>query len=235
MISAERIELRDFEREDARFFEGCLPIEVLAKRGAESLAYGPMRPIGLHDPRTGKRPHAVAQLRQDNLAGTLYNIVGFQTNLKWPEQKRVLRLMPGLANAEFLRYGMMHRNTFINAPTLLSPTMQFRTRPDLFFAGQITGVEGYIGNAATGLVAGANAARLLLNQSLVVLPETTMLGALCHYITHAEPKDFQPMKANYGILPPLENRPRGKRERYQSFTQRALDDLRTLVTRSVFA
>ena len=235
LTSAERIELRDFEREDAKFFEGCLPIEVLAKRGLESLAYGPMRPIGLRDPRTSKRPHAVAQLRQDNLAGTLYNIVGFQNNLKWPEQKRVLRLIPGLANAEFLRYGMMHRNTFINSPTLLEPTMQFRTRPDLFFAGQITGVEGYIGNAATGLVAGLNAARLLLNQSLVTLPETTMLGALCHYITHAEPKDFQPMKANYGILPPLENRPRGKRERYQAFTQRALTDLRAMLVSDDFA
>lgn len=235
LTSAERIELRDFEREDAKFFEGCLPIEVLAKRGLESLAYGPMRPIGLRDPRTGKRPHAVAQLRQDNLAGTLYNIVGFQTNLKWPEQKRVLRLIPGLANAEFLRYGMMHRNTFINSPTLLEPTMQFRTRPDLFFAGQITGVEGYIGNAATGLVAGLNAARLLLNLPLVVLPETTMLGALCHYITHAEPKDFQPMKANYGILPPLENRPRGKRERFQAFTRRAIDDLKTALTEGYFA
>ncbi len=235
LISAERIELRDFEREDAKFFEGCLPIEVLAKRGLESLAYGPMRPIGLRDPRTSKRPHAVAQLRQDNLAGTLYNIVGFQTNLKWPDQKRVLRLIPGLANAEFLRYGMMHRNTFINSPALLAPTMQFRTRADLFFAGQITGVEGYIGNAATGLVAGLNAARLVANQPLVTLPETTMLGALCHYITHAEPKDFQPMKANYGILPALENRPRGKRERYQVFTQRALTDLRASITANGFA
>jgi methylenetetrahydrofolate--tRNA-(uracil-5-)-methyltransferase len=235
LISAERIELRDFEREDAKFFEGCLPIEVLAKRGLESLAYGPMRPIGLRDPRTGKRPHAVAQLRQDNLAGTLYNIVGFQTNLKWPEQKRVLRLMPGLANAEFLRYGMMHRNTFINSPTLLEPTMQFRTRADLFFAGQITGVEGYIGNAATGLIAGLNATRWVLNQPLATLPDTTMLGALCHYITHAEPKDFQPMKANYGILPPLENQPRGKRERYQAFTQRALADLKRALANAVFA
>lgn len=235
LTSAERIELREFEREDAKFFEGCLPIEVLAKRGLDSLAFGPMRPIGLRDPRTNKRPYAVAQLRQDNLAGTLYNIVGFQTNLKWLEQKRVLRLIPGLANAEFMRYGMMHRNTFINSPTLLEPTMQFRARADLFFAGQITGVEGYIGNAATGLVAGVNAARWLLGQSMVTLPDTTMLGALCHYITHAEPKDFQPMKANYGILPPLENRPRGKRERYQVFTRRALDDLMSALAHDVFA
>src|SRR5512139_2019883 len=222
LIAAERIELRDFEREDAKFFEGCLPIEVLAKRGREALAYGPMRPIGLRDPRTGKGPHAVVQLRQDNLAGTLYNIVGFQTNLKWPEQKRVFRLIPGLAHAEFLRYGMMHRNTFINSPRLLRPTMQFRTRADLFFAGQITGVEGYIGNAASGLVAGLNAARLLRHEALIEFPITTMLGALCHYVTHADPQDFQPMKANYGILPPLENSPRGKRDRYRAFSERAL-------------
>jgi methylenetetrahydrofolate--tRNA-(uracil-5-)-methyltransferase len=222
LVTAERIELRDFEREDAKFFEGCLPIEVLAKRGHEALAFGPMKPIGLRDPRTGKGPYAVVQLRQDNLAGTLYNIVGFQTNLKWPEQKRVLRLIPGLANAEFLRYGMLHRNTFINSPALLYPTMQFRTRDDLFFAGQITGVEGYIGNAASGLVAGLNAARLLHHVALIEFPVTTMLGALCYYVTHADPKDFQPMKANYGIVPPLDNAPRGKRDRFRQFSARAL-------------
>jgi methylenetetrahydrofolate--tRNA-(uracil-5-)-methyltransferase len=231
LITAERIELRDFEREDAKFFEGCLPIEVLAKRGREALAYGPMRPIGLRDPRTGKGPHAVVQLRQDNLAGTLYNIVGFQTNLKWPEQKRVFRLIPGLANAEFMRYGMMHRNTFINSPALLQPTMQFRARSDLFFAGQITGVEGYIGNAASGFVAGLNAARWLRGEGPIEFPATTMLGALCHYVTHAEPKDFQPMKANYGILPPLENSPRGKRDRYRAFSQRALAEMQSAIAR----
>ncbi|HEY4723011.1 MAG TPA: methylenetetrahydrofolate--tRNA-(uracil(54)-C(5))-methyltransferase (FADH(2)-oxidizing) TrmFO [Anaerolineae bacterium] len=225
LVGAERIELRDFEREDAKFFEGCLPIEVLAKRGPDALAFGPMRPIGLRDPRSGRRPYAVVQLRQDNLAGTLYNIVGFQTNLKWPEQKRVLRLIPGLANAEFARYGMLHRNTFINSPALLEPTLQFRNRPGLFFAGQITGVEGYIGNAATGLVAGINAARSLLNQTPIVFSPTTMLGALCHYITHADPKDFQPMKANFGILPPLEHAPCSKRERDQALSRRALHDL----------
>lgn len=225
LINAERIELREFEREDAKFFEGCLPIEVLAKRGKEALAFGPMRPIGLRDPRTGRRPHAVAQLRQDNLAGTLYNIVGFQTNLKWPEQKRVLRLIPGLAHAEFVRYGMMHRNTFINAPTLLASTMQFRARADLFFAGQITGVEGYVGNAATGWLAGVNAARLLRGETLLTLPPTTMVGALCHYITHAEPAEFQPMKANFGILPTLENAPRGRRDRSKAYSARALRDL----------
>jgi len=225
LINAERIELREFEREDAKFFKGCLPIEVLAKRGKEALAFGPLRPIGLRDPRTGKRPYAVAQLRQDNLAGTLYNIVGFQTNLKWPEQKRVLRLIPGLANAEFVRYGMMHRNTFINAPALLEPTMQFRTRADLFFAGQITGVEGYMGNAATGWLAGVNAARLLRGESPLTLPPTTMIGALCHYITHAESTEFQPMKANFGILPALENAPRGRRDRSKAYSARALNDL----------
>ena len=228
LLGAERIELRGFEREDARFFEGCLPIEVMAKRGRDALAFGPMRPIGLHDPRTGRRPHAVAQLRQDNLAGTLYNIVGFQTNLKWPEQKRVLRMIPGLANAEFVRYGMMHRNTFINAPMLLEPTMQFRARSDLFFAGQITGVEGYVGNAATGWVAGVNAARLLAGESLLALPPVTMIGALCDYITHAEPTEFQPMKANFGILPPLEDSPRNKRERYRAFCERALSGLKAM-------
>jgi methylenetetrahydrofolate--tRNA-(uracil-5-)-methyltransferase len=235
LVTAERIELRDFEREDARFFEGCLPIEVLAKRGHEALAFGPMKPIGLHDPRTGKGPHAVVQLRQDNLAGTLYNIVGFQTNLKWPEQKRVLRLIPGLANAEFVRYGMMHRNTFINSPLLLHPTMQFHTRADLFFAGQITGVEGYIGNAASGWVAGLNAARLLRGETLIEFPTATMLGALCHYVTHADPQDFQPMKANYGILPPLDTSPapRGKRDRYRTLTQRALSVMST--AKSLFA
>jgi methylenetetrahydrofolate--tRNA-(uracil-5-)-methyltransferase len=227
LVAAERIELRDFEREDAKFFEGCLPIEVLARRGHDALAFGPMKPIGLRDPRTGKRPYAVVQLRQDNLAGTLYNIVGFQTNLKWPEQKRVFRLVPGLANAEFLRYGMMHRNTFINSPALLHPTMQFRARADLFFAGQITGVEGYIGNAASGLVAGLNVARLLQGEPLIEFPATTMVGALCHYVTHADPKDFQPMKANYGILPQLDasSTPRGKRERYRAFSERALAEV----------
>jgi len=233
LVAAERIELRDFEREDAKFFEGCLPIEVLAKRGHDALAFGPMKPIGLRDPRTGKRPYAVVQLRQDNLAGTLYNIVGFQTNLKWPEQKRVFRLAPGLAGAEFLRYGTMHRNTFINSPLLLQPTMQFRTRADLFFAGQITGVEGYIGNAASGLVAGLNAARWLRGEALIEFPPATMLGAVCQYVTHADPEDFQPMKANYGILPALDasQSPRGKRERYQAFSRRALDEMLLVIGR----
>jgi methylenetetrahydrofolate--tRNA-(uracil-5-)-methyltransferase len=210
------------------YFEGCLPIEVLASRGLESLAFGPMRPIGLYDPRSGRRPHAVVQLRQDNLAGTLYNIVGFQTNLTWPEQKRVLRMIPGLEKAEFVRYGQMHRNTFINAPKLLEPTLQFRGRADLFFAGQITGVEGYMGNAATGLLAGVNAAHLMQGKALWSLPQTTMLGALCWYVTHAEPGTFQPMKANFGLLPPLAStngRKLGKRDRGAAYAGRALADL----------
>jgi methylenetetrahydrofolate--tRNA-(uracil-5-)-methyltransferase len=226
---AERTELRPFEQEDEHFFEMCLPVEEIARRGDQALAFGPMRPVGLLDPRTGCRPYAVVQLRQDNLAATLYNMVGFQTNLKWGEQRRVFRLIPGLEQSEFMRYGMMHRNTYINAPTLLRPTLQFRSRDDLFFAGQITGVEGYVGNAATGLLAGINAARLLRGQPPLTLPPTTMLGALCHYITHAEPKDFQPMKANFGLMPPLERNIRNKQARYQAYAERALRDLEQII------
>lgn len=229
LLSAEKADLRDFEREDPHFFEGCLPIEQLAARGKDTLAFGPMRPIGLRDPRTGKRPHAVVQLRRDNLAGSLYNIVGFQTNIRWGQQEEILRLIPGLENAEFVRMGQMHRNTFINSPTLLNATMQFRTRPDLFFGGQITGVEGYVGNVATGLVAALNLARQLQGQPEIVLPETTMLGALCHYVTHAEPENFQPMKANFGILPDLNERIKSKRDRYQAYADRALRDLKSFI------
>lgn len=227
LCSAEQIELKDFERDalQENFFEMCLPVEVLARRGREALAFGPMRPVGLLDPRTNRRPYAVLQLRQDNLAGTLYNMVGFQTNLRWGEQQRVFRLIPGLEEAEFVRYGMMHRNTFINAPALLRPTMQWRGRDDLFFAGQITGVEGYVGNAGTGLLAGINAARLLQGREPLSLPPTTMLGALCHYVTHAEPRDFQPMKANFGLMPPLAQPVRNKRRRYEAYSRRALADL----------
>lgn len=232
--AAERIELRSFEDaiktgvKAGHFFEGCLPVEIIAERGDESLAYGPMRPVGLRDPRTGKRPYAAAQLRQDNLAGNLYNIVGFQTNLKFPEQRRVLRMIPGLANAEFERYGQMHRNTFIASPKLLRPTLQHKKRGDLFFAGQITGVEGYMGNIATGLLAGINMARLAQGKTPLELPRETMLGSLCHYITHADLKDFQPMKANFGILPELNfGKKIGKREKGQAYAERssrALDD-----------
>ena len=225
LLDAETITLKQFEQEDPHFFEGCMPVEVMARRGRKALAFGPMRPVGLIDPRSGKRPYAVVQLRQDNLIGSLYNMVGFQTNLKWGEQKRVLRLIPGLENAEFLRYGMMHRNTYINAPRLLQPTLQYRGRTDLFFAGQITGVEGYMGNAATGLVAGLNAARLLKGQMPVIFPTNTMLGALCHYVTHASMKDFQPMKANFGLFPqPPSQMP--KSDRYRWYSERALTAMR---------
>ncbi len=218
---AEVITLRDFEREDPRFFEGCVPVEQLAARGDDALAFGPMRPVGLINPHTGERPYAVVQLRQDNLAGTLYNLVGFQTNLRWGEQKRIFRLIPGLQHAEFARYGQMHRNTFLNSPEILRPTLQYRHRDDLFFAGQITGIEGYVGNIGTGLLAGINAARVLHGEQPLILPTDTMLGALCHYITHADPKDFQPMKANFGLLPPLEKRVRNKRARYAAYAERA--------------
>ncbi|MCP4427948.1 MAG: methylenetetrahydrofolate--tRNA-(uracil(54)-C(5))-methyltransferase (FADH(2)-oxidizing) TrmFO, partial [Chloroflexi bacterium] len=221
LITAETISLRQFEREDPRFFEGCMPIEALANRGRKSLAFGPMRPVGLIDPRTGKRPYAIVQLRQDNLAGTLYNIVGFQTNLKWGAQRRVLRLIPGLENAEFMRYGMMHRNTYINSPQMLHPTMQFRRRANLFFAGQIVGVEGYVGNIASGLVAGVNAGRLLNGRHPAIWPPNSMIGALCHYVAHAEAKSFQPMKANFGLLPPPQNK-MNKTERYRWYSRRAL-------------
>lgn len=236
LVIAERIELKEFEREVEtgvragahHYFEGCLPVEILARRGRDALAYGPMRPVGLIDPRTGRRPHAVVQLRQDNLAGTLYNLVGFQTNLKFGEQKRVFRMIPGLERAEFARYGQMHRNTFIFSPAHLLPTLQFRGREDLFFAGQITGVEGYVGNVATGLLAGWNAARVIRGYAPLALPATTMLGALCAYVTQASPADFQPMKANFGILPPLdegESRRRSKRQRGEAHARRAVADL----------
>ncbi|MCA9918419.1 MAG: methylenetetrahydrofolate--tRNA-(uracil(54)-C(5))-methyltransferase (FADH(2)-oxidizing) TrmFO, partial [Anaerolineales bacterium] len=227
LLAAETITLKQFEQEDPHFFEGCMPVEVMARRGRKALAFGPMRPVGLIDPRSGKRPYAVVQLRQDNLIGSLYNIVGFQTNLKWGEQKRVLRLIPGLENAEFLRYGMMHRKkkTYINAPHLLQPTLQYRGRADLFFAGQIIGVEGYMGNAASGLVAGLNAARLLKGKMPVIFPTNTMLGALCHYVTHASMKDFQPMKANFGLFDqPQHQMP--KAERYRWYSERALTSMR---------
>ena len=231
--AALRIPLREFEKDIEtgvragmdRFFEGCLPVEILAQRGDLALAYGPMRPVGLKDPRTGKRPFAVVQLRQDNLTATLYNMVGFQTNLTFSEQKRVFRMIPGLQNAEFIRYGQMHRNTFIASPLLLHPTLQSHQRETLFFAGQITGVEGYMGNIATGLLAGINAARLAVGQPPLTLPHTTMLGALCHYITHASMKDFQPMKANFGILPELKEAVKGKRARAQAHVERSLRDL----------
>ena len=231
---AERIPLRSFEaaiREGVRagmdqYFEGCLPIEILAERGELALAFGPMRPVGLRDPRTGQRPFAVVQLRQDNLAGSLYNLVGFQTNLRSAEQRRVFQMIPGLQGARFVRYGQMHRNTFVNSPKLLHTTLQFRGRKDLFLAGQITGVEGYLGNIGTGLLAGINAARVAEEEEPLHLPQVTMLGALCHYVSHAEARSFQPMKANFGILPPLNFAERlGRRERARAHVARGAEAL----------
>ncbi len=232
LTTAERIPLREFETQIQQgvragysaFFEGCLPVEITAQRSPDALSFGPLRPVGLRNPHTNSRMHAVVQLRQDNLAGSLYNLVGFQTNLMVSEQKRVFRLIPGLAQAEFARYGQMHRNTFIASPLVLHPSLQARQRGTLFFAGQITGVEGYMGNIATGWLSGVNAARLLAEKDLLVFPPSTMLGALCHYITHAEMKDFQPMKANFGILPPLENGAIGRRMRAAQFRARAEQD-----------
>jgi methylenetetrahydrofolate--tRNA-(uracil-5-)-methyltransferase len=234
LLAAEIIPLRDFEREDRRFFEACLPIEVLAARGRDALAFGPLRPVGLTDPRSGKRPFAVVQLRQDNLAATLFNMVGFQTNLRWGEQRRVFRMIPGLEKAEFLRYGQMHRNTFINSPSFLDATLRFRlpdpsSRSPIWFAGQITGTEGYVGSAMGGLVAGLNASCCLRGQQPLIFPQTTMMGALLHYISHADPSDFQPMKANFGLMPPLEKRVRRKQERYRAYARRAVADLQSII------
>ena len=232
LTAAERIPLKSFEgtidegvSAGSGYFEGCLPVEVLATRSAEALAYGPMRPVGLKDPRTGRTPFAVVQLRRDNVAGSLYNLVGFQTNLKFGEQQRVLRMLPGLEQAEFVRYGQMHRNTFLCSPRLLRPTMETRIQPACYVAGQLTGVEGYLGNVATGWLAGQNVARQLLNQPLLCPPPRTMFGALCRYISNADSEHFQPMKANFGLLPELTNPPKGKRERARALADRSLDDL----------
>ncbi|GGA34304.1 methylenetetrahydrofolate--tRNA-(uracil-5-)-methyltransferase TrmFO [Kroppenstedtia guangzhouensis] len=220
LVEAEVSPLKEFEKEI--YFEGCMPIEVMARRGEKTILYGPMKPVGLIDPRTGKQPYAVVQLRQDNGAGTLYNLVGFQTHLKWGEQKRILRMIPGLEQAEIVRYGVMHRNTFINSPRALLPTYQFRERADLFFAGQMTGVEGYVESAAAGLIAGINAARLVLGEAPIVFPAETAMGSLARYITEADPDHFQPMNVNFGLFPPLETRVKPKRERYRQLAARAL-------------
>ncbi len=227
LISAETVPLKEFEKEI--YFEGCMPIEVMAKRGKKTLLFGPMKPVGLEDPRTGKRPFAVVQLRQDDAAGTLYNIVGFQTHLKWGPQKEVIRLIPGLENAEIVRYGVMHRNTFINSPKLLRPTYQYKGRDDLFFAGQMTGVEGYVESAASGLVAGINAARLVLGQDLIVFPPETAIGSMAHYITTANPAHFQPMNANFGLFAPLDESIKDKKRRNERYAQRALDTIQNFI------
>ncbi|MEC1584091.1 FADH(2)-oxidizing methylenetetrahydrofolate--tRNA-(uracil(54)-C(5))-methyltransferase TrmFO [Bacillus spizizenii] len=226
LTSAETVPLKEFEKEI--FFEGCMPIEVMAKRGKKTMLFGPMKPVGLEHPVTGKRPHAVVQLRQDDAAGTLYNIVGFQTHLKWGDQKEVLKLIPGLENVEIVRYGVMHRNTFINSPSLLKPTYQFKNRSDLFFAGQMTGVEGYVESAASGLVAGINAAKLVLGEELVTFPQETTIGSMAHYITTTNQKNFQPMNANFGLLKELPVKIKNKKERNEQYANRAIETIQTI-------
>ena len=223
LVNAEVAPLKEFEKE--KYFEGCMPIEVMAARGEKTMLFGPMKPVGLEDPKTGKRPYAVIQLRQDNAAASLYNIVGFQTHLKWGEQKRVFQMIPGLENAEFVRYGVMHRNSFMNSPELLEPTYQSRKDSRIFFAGQMTGVEGYVESAASGLIAGINAARLAKGEELVVFPRETAMGSMSYYITHAEGKHFQPMNANFGLFPELPERIRDKKVRYEALANRALESL----------
>lgn len=222
LISAEAAPLHSFDL-SFKVYEGCMPIEVLAKRGTDSIRFGPMKPVGLRDPRTGHRPWAVVQLRRENSAATLFNIVGFQTNLKFSEQKRVFSMIPGLENADFMRYGVMHRNSFINSPELLSDDLSLLGNSEVFFAGQITGVEGYMESAASGIIAGINAANRILGKQPFVLPEFTMIGSLLNYITDRTVKDFQPMGANFGILPPIEPHIRDKRMRYAAFAERSLN------------
>ncbi|SDW52001.1 methylenetetrahydrofolate--tRNA-(uracil-5-)-methyltransferase [Marininema mesophilum] len=233
LITAETTPLKTFEKEI--YFEGCMPIEVMARRGKETILYGPMKPVGLVDPRKGQRSRAVVQLRQDDGAGSLYNLVGFQTHLKWGEQKRILRMIPGLENAEIVRYGVMHRNTFINSPRALHPTYQFKNREDLFFAGQMTGVEGYVESAAAGLIAGMNAARYALGKELLIFPGETTLGSLARYITTANPDNFQPMNANFGLFPRLPRKIKDKRERNRQYGERALETLHQFAKESVLA
>ena len=245
LLEAEQAELKDFDQNSATFFEGCLPIEELARRGEDTMRYGPLKPIGLWDPRWGdvtdrdvrraKRAYAVVQLRQEDKDGRLWNLVGFQTNLKWGEQKRVLRLIPGLEQADFVRFGVMHRNTFLEAPELLEPTLQFRRRLHLLAAGQITGTEGYAAAVAGGWLAGTNAARLVQGQDPIQLPHTTMIGALTHFISEAPSGKFQPMPPNFGLMPELQERIRDKRARYGAYRDRALADLQSTIEESQVA
>lgn len=227
LVNAELAPLKSFEKEVV--FEGCMPVETMAKRGLQTLLFGPLKPVGLTDPGTGKQPYAVVQLRQDNKEGTLYNIVGFQTHLKWGEQKRVFGMIPGLENAEFVRYGVMHKNTFINSPKVMKPTLQFHDNERLFFAGQLTGVEGYVESASSGLIAGINMARIINGAEPVVFPETTAHGALCRYITDNTIKVFQPMNVNFGIFPQPEFRIRNKKEKSAYYAERALNDLEKFI------
>ncbi|MCG2497397.1 FADH(2)-oxidizing methylenetetrahydrofolate--tRNA-(uracil(54)-C(5))-methyltransferase TrmFO [Staphylococcus epidermidis] len=224
VLEAEVAPVNEFEKE--KCFEGCMPFEVMAERGRKTLLFGPMKPVGLEDPKTGKRPYAVVQLRQDDAAGTLYNIVGFQTHLKWGAQKEVIRLIPGLENVDIVRYGVMHRNTFINSPDVLNEKYELKGHDNLYFAGQMTGVEGYVESAASGLVAGINLAHKILGKGEVIFPRETMIGSMAYYISHAKnEKNFQPMNANFGLLPSLEKRIKDKKERYETQAKRALEYL----------
>lgn len=226
LVGAELAEVKDFEKEIV--FEGCMPVETMARRGIDTLCFGPLKPVGLIDPVTGKEAHAVVQLRQDNSEGTLFNMVGFQTRLKWPEQKRVFSLIPGLENAEFVRYGVMHRNTFLNSPKLLSAAYRLRNKPDIFFAGQITGVEGYVESSSSGLVAGINAAMSLMGKSEVIFPGNTAIGALCRYISDTNIKNFQPMNVNFGLMDNLGEKIRDKREKNYRIAIRALEEIKAV-------
>ena len=224
LVAAEVLTPKDFEK--GVFFEGCMPIEVMAKRGIQTVLFGPMKPVGLEDPKTGKTPHAVVQLRQDNAAASLYNIVGFQTSLKWPEQKRIIQMIPGLENAEIVRYGVMHKNSFVNSPIFMKPTYQTKKRDDLFLAGQITGVEGYVESASSGMVAGINMAKYLANEELIEFSPQTAIGSLAHYITRADSKNFQPMNVNFGIFEDLEGRVK-KKEKKEKYASRAISVIHT--------
>ena len=224
LVDAEKAPLNEFEKE--KYFEGCMPIEVMAERGPKTMLFGPMKPVGLEDPKTGKRPFAVVQLRQDDAAGTLYNLVGFQTHLKWGAQKEVFSMIPGLENLEIVRYGVMHRNTFINSPKAMAKTYQLKARPTLFFAGQMTGVEGYVESAGSGLIAGINAARLAQQQDLCIFPSETALGSMARYITETDAKHFQPMNVNFGLFPPLGEKIKSKQERGEKHAERALAALK---------
>lgn len=226
LVNAEIVELHEFEKKE--IFEGCMPVEVMAKRGIDTLRYGPLKPVGFDDPRTGRRPYALVQLRQDDTAGTIYNIVGFQTNLKFGEQKRVFSTIPGLENAEFIKYGVMHRNTFINSTKLLEPTFKMKERDNIYFAGQITGVEGYVESIASGLIAGMNLANSILEEDELIFPVDTMIGSLCSYIS-TENEKFQPMNANFGILPKLPIRIKDKQERYKMLSDKSINKMKEIL------